>query len=534
MLKKILRPDQDESVEELRTEIREGTKRLVLQAPTGFGKTVVCAKIIEAAREKRKKVIITVPQISLVDQTVRSFFEQGITDVGVIQGHHMRTDYGQPVQVASMQTLMRREIPEAHLVLVDECHKWFAFMAKWMLHPKWMSVPFIGMSATPWTKGLGSYYKKLVVGNTIGNMIQQGTLSPMKVFAASHPDLDGCRRNGDDYNENDLYEAMGKSKLVADIVESWGDLGEDRPTICFCVNRAHAEQVAKEFNAAGVGAGYMDCDTSLNDREFIYKKFKAREYKVICNVDVIGLGVDWPEVSCIIYARPTRSDMRFVQNIGRGLRVHQGKTDLIVIDHSDTHLRLGFVQDIHRIELDEGKPQEAAPKGVVLPKECPQCHFVKPPRQAKCLNCGHVVEHHAKPILCERGSMREVKPGDFNKRGSTAERLLMNGVTKDMTYGQLRWHAAAKGYKKGWADNKYREIFQVWPCALKWEGHVAPPCPIIVSHIKASNIRFAHSKNNPANGHAGNGLLNDRENALVDKVRERYAEFEEEQGLRPV
>src|SRR4051812_9725684 len=117
---KTLRVDQNAAIENVREAMRE-TRRVVLQSPTGWGKTVVGADIVNRAREKQKKVLITVPAISLIDQTVEALWAQGIRGIGVIQAKHEMTDWSQPVQVASVQTLLnRREKPEAHVVLIDE------------------------------------------------------------------------------------------------------------------------------------------------------------------------------------------------------------------------------------------------------------------------------------------------------------------------------------------------------------------------------------------------------------------------------
>jgi hypothetical protein len=301
---------------------------------------------------------------------------------------------------------------------------------------------------------------------------------------------------------------MSNAKLVADIVSSWKALADGRPTICFAVNRAHAAQIAKEFEAGGVPTGYMDCDTPLMERATIRARLLGGRIKVVCNVDVIGLGVDWPEISCISYCRPTKSEMRYVQNIGRGLRTAPGKTDLIVIDHSDTTLRLGFVSDIHHDVLDDGKPRTTSEKVVQLPKECPKCHYLKPPRTALCPICGTVAEHHAKPIATVAGELLELN-GDHFKVAPIAKQL----AGKAETYGQLVFYGQTKGYSAGWASNKYRTIYGVWPRSLDWEKHLRAPDMALASWIKSQNIRWAKSKarlNGGAangNGHAnGNGV----------------------------
>ena len=137
-------------------------------------------------------------------------------------------------------------------------------------------------------------------------------------------------------------------------IETWLKRGEDRPTLVYGVNRAHAEHLQQRFLEAGVAAEYIDCYVERPDRERIFDRFRSGEVRIICNVATLGVGVDLPMCSCIIDARPTKSEMRFVQTIGRGLRTAPGKDKLIVLDHSGNHLRLGLVTDITYAHLDDG------------------------------------------------------------------------------------------------------------------------------------------------------------------------------------
>src|SRR5262249_7901448 len=148
-------------------------------------------------------------------QTIEMFYREGI-NVGVIQAKHPQTDWSLPVQVASVQTLQRRgSIPEADVVMIDECHKWFLFYARWFQDPKWLQTPIIGLSATAWTKGLGAYYRQLIVASSTKDMIKQGLLSQFKVFAPTHPDLSDVRIVAGDYHEGELSAKMSERKLVA-------------------------------------------------------------------------------------------------------------------------------------------------------------------------------------------------------------------------------------------------------------------------------------------------------------------------------
>src|SRR5262245_53742186 len=121
---KELRPYQEEALQAIRQTVGQGVKRLVCQAPTGSGKTVLAATIVEGARRKANKLTFVVPRISLIDQTVEMFWSQGIRDIGVIQADHQLTNYAMPVQVASIQTVRSRgKYPESQVVVIDECHQ---------------------------------------------------------------------------------------------------------------------------------------------------------------------------------------------------------------------------------------------------------------------------------------------------------------------------------------------------------------------------------------------------------------------------
>ena len=155
-------------------------------------------------------------------------------------------------------------------------------------------------------------------------MIRDGFLSRFKTFAPSDPDLAGVKSVAGDFHEGELANAMDKTSITGDIVETWLKRGEARSTFCFCVNRRHAQHVAERFVEAGVAAEYMDGATSREDREEIFDRFRSGETLIICNVGVLTTGIDL-DVRCIILARPTKSRILFVQTIGRGLRTAEGK-----------------------------------------------------------------------------------------------------------------------------------------------------------------------------------------------------------------
>jgi len=427
--------------------------------------------------------------VSLIDQTVERLVQYGIplSDIGVIQADHPMTDYSRPVQVASIQTLSRRNVNhiDASLVLVDECHKVFKAQIKWMA--QWNAVPFIGLSATPWTKGLGEHWEELVCETSIGELIRDEHLSPYRVFAASHPDLTGVRTQAGDYHEGDLSEAMQRGAIVGDTVRHWITHGHGRPTLAFCVDRAHAKHMQREFEQSGISAGYVDAYTDREERQVIADQFQRGELSVVCSVGCLTTGVDW-DVRCIILARPTKSPMLYVQIIGRGLRTADGKDYCLILDHSDSTLRLGFPEDVEALhtELCDGKIAErkAQERDEPLPKPCGSCGFIKPPKTHKCPSCG---------FAPEKQSEVETFSAELEEIGSKAQRKanrIMSKSEKREFYSGLLGYSRDKGYSDGWAAHKYREKTGVWPNAHK-DVTPADPTTEVLNWVRSQQIRYA-------------------------------------------
>ena len=467
----------------------DGDGRFLLGDFTVTHNTVIAAAIVNMAREKGKKVLFCVPAISLIDQTVERFRQNGIFEIGVVQGQHEMTDYEQPVQVCSVQTLARRDVPAADLVIIDEVHVMFKLYDDWMNRPEWKRIPFIGLTATPWAKGMGApeRWDDLIIGSTLDELIELGHLSGFRVFAPAHPDLAGVKTVAGDYDLKGLGSVMDKKALVADIVTTWLERGEGRSTICFAVNRVHAKNIQEQFKSAGVAAEYMDAYTNLEDRADIVKRFENGDVQVICNVGVLTTGFD-ADVRCIILARPTKSEILYVQMIGRGLRTAKGKDTCLILDHSDTTLRLGFVTDIGASKLHDGTAnRQAVEKTAPLPKECPQCTFLKPPKMRKCPACGF--EAIAKvDVKVDDGELQEIT------RDKKIKEQKFSIYEKQAWYSQLILHAHLRGYKPGWAYWAYKDKFKVGP-DHSLETKPAPFVSYEVQNwITARNIRKAKAK----------------------------------------
>jgi DNA repair protein RadD len=247
--------------------------------------------------------------------------------------------------------------------------------------------------------------------------------------------------------------------LVGDVIQTWRERGQDRPTLVYGVNRAHAEHLKQRYEEAGVAAAYIDCNTDRVERERIFDRFRSGEVRVICNVATLGVGVDLPMVACIVDARPTKSEMRFVQAIGRGLRKAPGKDKLLVLDHAGNHLRLGLVSDINHDRLDDGEPRrnmgERAERAAPLPRLCDECKAVLPARAMRCPGCGAICEAKSAVVHLD-GELVELGSGK-----SSAARATMDD--KAAFYGEVQWIARERGYSAGWASHQFRDRFGVWP-----------------------------------------------------------------------
>lgn len=486
-----LRPYQSLAVQNLRRALAGGVVREMLCSPTGSGKTEIGMAIVRGARSKHKRVIFLCNRVHLVEQTARRFKKAGI-DHGVIQGENTTRVY-ESVLVGSIQTIARRGMPEVDLILIDEAHTVAGSKEYRAVIAAAKGIPVIGLSATPYARGLGKHYDELggplfqhmTVAATIPDLIEAGYLVDCDVYAPSEPDMTGIKqaRNafGDmDYTDADVGRAANKPELVGDIVTHWLRLARGTPTVCFAANIAHSKHIVERFHAAGVAAEHIDCYTDEEERRAILARVETGETMVISNVGILAEGWDFPACRTLILARPTRSLIRYIQMAGRVLRPHASKARALILDHSGSVTRLGFPTEEFPLELDDGTPRDAKggqeEREAPLPKACPSCSYVKTVH--KCPVCGFEPERRANI---------DVRAGDLVP---VTKKTKAPKMEKQEFYSQLLLVAAEKSYKPGWVSNKYREYFGVWPRGM--EDVMAPAVsPEVAGFLKHLQIRAA-------------------------------------------
>lgn len=483
-----LRPYQADAIQKMRRNFAYGIRRQMLYSPTGSGKTEIGMAMIRAAVAKGKRIVFLCNRVGLVEQASRRFFKAGIKH-GIIQGDNTRNVDCQVI-IASIQTVARRGMPDCDLIVIDEAHGVAGSREFRAVIFQRNLVPVVGLSATPFAKGLGKRYHELqqaalfqsvVVAATIPELIADGFLVDCDIYAPSEPDFTGAKTTKNafgelDYSDKEAARIVDKPQLIGDIVSHWQALADNAPTVCFAANIAHSQHIAESFRAAGIPAEHIDCYTSETDRQTILNRVAMGETKVVSNVGILCEGWDFPACKVMILARPTKSLIRYIQMAGRVLRPHETKERALILDHSGTVKNLGFPTDELPIELDDGTPsKQQKQKEKPLPKPCPSCHFMKPPKSRVCPACGFA----ARPV-----SAIEHADGNLTKVEKKATK-----IDKQQFYSELLAVANTRGYSSGWVSHSYKEKFGVWPVGL--EKASCEPSPSVWNFVTAKNIRFS-------------------------------------------
>ena len=381
---------------DLRQSLRDSFKThraVIMQLPTGAGKTAVAGAIAEGLHSRRRTMLALVHRHELVAQ-----FCQTLDDVGL--GHH----YGliaagraptpwAPMQVASIQTLHRR--PHLDLdptyIVIDECHHAKAKTWESVLN-RFPKAKLLGMTATPGRldgKPLGDHFEKIVSGPSIAWLVAHGWLAPTTIKYVSRGILTrGVKRLAGDYNKKDLGEQLN-SKVIAAPLRAFESYARDRRVIFFAVNRRDSKDVAELFRASGYKAQHIDGTTPEPARDRIMREFRDGAIQILCNVDIVSEGTDVPMCDCIMLGLPTLSLTRYLQHVGRGMRIEHGRDNLVLdlVGNFHRHGRPDIERhwDLHQ-RADDPREQDR----VVLPRQkvCIFCATVYPANKPTCPTCG--------------------------------------------------------------------------------------------------------------------------------------------------
>lgn len=341
----VLRPYQIEGIRnifEAWNPEKLNLKNILFQMPTGTGKTTVFSEIVRKAKQKNKTVLIVVHRLELVKQISDRLTEFNV-NVGVISAKH-EPNPEHDIQVASIQTLSRRVYPPADIIIIDECHhsKANTYKKLWDIYPE---ARFLGVTATPARingEGFNDLYDILIPSGKLSYFFENCYLVHIKHLVCSIPDLSKVKQRMRDYDIEMLRNVMLNNSLMANLVESYNKFAKGKKTIVFAVDVIHSKEIVNRYKNAGISAAHLDAKTNDNERRDILNKFKSSKIMVLSNVDIVSEGFDVPDCEVVQLARPTKSLVLYLQQVGRCMRPSKGKEYGLILDNAGLWLEHGL------------------------------------------------------------------------------------------------------------------------------------------------------------------------------------------------
>jgi len=446
-----LYPYQNTLVSRIRESMAAGHKSIVVQSPTGSGKTVIFSYIVSEMLKRGKRALIITDRIELLNETGGTLSEFGIHAAEIVAGHRREPDTGN-VFIAMSETLRRRVgkwprfFRSFDVVIVDEIHRQ-GF--------NWTAGQFtgyvLGFTATPVRSGkmrqLGADYADLILGPQVPELIRDGFLVPDRYYGVKGVDMDGVRVSSlGDYREDDMFNRYDKREIYTGAVDNWRRICQGSMTLGFGVNIIHVARLAAEFNAAGVGARFVTSDLSPESEHFeewrelrrlyggergaVLAAWRRREFPVLFNAGILTTGYNVREVETILISRSTVSLPLWLQILGRGSRTYPGKQYFNVLDFGDNSSRLGYYNQMREWSLWH---KQSKGGGAPPVKECKKCKCYVFATLRECPFCGYVF-----PVE------KTVKVAELVAVDYTAE------VPQRSPYLELERRAEERGYKHGW------------------------------------------------------------------------------------
>ena len=414
-----LRPHQKKAVADIQAAYIAGYKAPILVMPTGGGKTASSSVIIRMALNKGNRVWFLAHLREILSATSSKLLNERIPHGWIAAGE--LGDRRQPVQLAMIQTLVRRldRFEPPNLIIVDEAHlavaQTYQDIFEWAkAGPKFYrpgGAHILHLTATPQRldgRGMGEVSDILVPTCSTGDLIEEGLLAPIRYYAPSSQDMSGVRTTGGDFNAGDVANAPDRPRIVGDAVSHYRKLAHGRPAVAFCVSIADAEKAAERFREAGYRAVAISGESDPFERDRALTGLRDGSLDVVCNCALWVAGVDVPSVSCIILLAPTKSLTKYLQSVGRGLRTHPGKDDLIVLDHVGNVTRHGLPTDDREWSLDASVTKRgAADRSEVPVKTCQKCFATVASAATHC-RCGFEFPVVAREIETVEGELTEI------------------------------------------------------------------------------------------------------------------------------
>jgi len=450
----VLRPYQTVIIDQARDLMQRGVRSMLIQSPTGSGKTLLTAHMLGTAASKGMSSWFTVHRRELVKQSIRTFNDVGIR-FGVVAAGFFEAPRA-PIQIASIQTLARRyqRLRRPRLIIWDECHHIAA--GSWAaIHKSLPDAFHIGLTATPERldgKGLGDFFQEMINGPSVAWLIENGYLAPYRLYAPSSVNVSGVHTKMGDYVKSELAAVVDRPTITGDAIKHYVKYAAGKRAVVFCVSIEHSKHVVSQFQAAGIPAAHVDGETDVAERDAAIKKFERGDVRVLSNVELFGEGFDLPAIEAAILLRPTQSLGLYLQQVGRALRPSPGKAQAIILDHAGNCQQHGLPDEDRVWSLlgrDSGHKQngDAGPSVRI----CPRCFAAQFFARTTCQFCGTAFETKPRQVDHVDGDLVEVDPAVIQ-----AQRRREQGRAE--TLQDLIAIGKQRGYKKpyAWAHHVFQ------------------------------------------------------------------------------
>jgi superfamily II DNA or RNA helicase len=459
-----LRDYQQKAIDDIRSEFARGKKKIIFQCPTGAGKTIISAFMIQGALAKGLKVLFLVHLRELIQQTSDKLALLQIQHSVICPGYAY---YNHDCQLAMMQTFSRRMDKiefQPDLIIADESHHLCSNTYKKIL-ANYPSSKIVGLTATPERldgKGLGEIAEVIVKGPSMKWLMSKGFLNDYKYLSVPHEvDFQDIKSKMGDYDLQAVSKVIEESGILGDCVSHYLSHLQGKKCIVFCTTIEHSKEIYTRFRNAGVKAEHLDGTLQKIERDRVIASFKTGETKVLTNCSLISEGFDVPDCDGVILLRPTKSLGLYLQMVGRGLRPSDCPT--IILDHVGNYKIHGLPDEDREWSL-EGRKKRKKKKSEFEVALCEDCFSVyNGLTNAKCPYCGKEKTGGGRsPISETAGLLQEIKiAGQVitlkrNEKGKVEKKDVNKLLAKCRTLEELKSLGEQMGYKPGWANFIYQ------------------------------------------------------------------------------
>lgn len=452
---------QTQAIQKIRKEISAGHKKIALQMVTGAGKTVIARDIIINAMMLKKKVMFILKGNSLMDQTLKVFreFHHGIIWADRTKNINSKLIFVSAPTYIINRAKFQRVFKEGDIFIIDEAHDCTSSGYKQLL----LDIPteriVLGMSATFYRKSSGQgheYWDTAIEPVSAKELLDLGRIPELEVF---HPPIDYELKNvsdiGGDYNKEQLYNTMKKSKtLYGNILSHYKKLNPDKkPTIAFCINIKHCEEIGALFKDEGLAVLIIHSKLSQEKKQAfkidLTYHLKNNVPFIICSVDMLSRGVDIPQLEVGLHLAPTKSLIKWRQQVGRLTRKMSKDPSVTekvtLIDFTPNYNRLGSPYASISPQLDtkqKNRTTELATKNKT--KRCEFCNAINQVFFSHCIVCNQPFAKMKTNIQVIEGELRRAtveerdkKVLSFLNQGRHLEKIEKYNLTKEWKYNNI-------------------------------------------------------------------------------------------------